>query len=59
MTSVHDGFGYGEMNLFAEDGELLADPSTIPTFFLGYLGDDGGGVGAGALILLAFVPDPA
>ncbi len=24
-----------------DDGELLADPTTVPTFFLGYLGDDG------------------
>lgn len=24
-----------------EDGELLADPATVPTFFLGYLGADG------------------
>src|SRR3954449_7198356 len=28
------------MRLWVEDGELVADPRTIPTFFRGYLGDD-------------------
>ncbi|MCW3009951.1 MAG: AMP-dependent synthetase and ligase [Solirubrobacterales bacterium] len=27
--------------LWIEDGELVADPATVPTFFLGYLGADG------------------
>ena len=27
------------IRLWIEDGELVADPTTIPTFFLGYLGD--------------------
>ena len=27
VTSVHDGFGYGEMDLYAENGELLATAS--------------------------------
>jgi acyl-coenzyme A synthetase/AMP-(fatty) acid ligase len=27
------------VRLWIEDGELLADPATVPTFFLGYLGD--------------------
>jgi acetyl-CoA synthetase len=39
--------------LSVEDGELVADPRTVPTFFLGYLGEgvrraqDGGAIGAG------------
>jgi acetyl-CoA synthetase len=28
------------VDLWIEDGELIADPATIPTFFLGYLGED-------------------
>jgi acetyl-CoA synthetase len=28
------------VNLWVEDGELVADPTTIPTFFLGYLGEE-------------------
>ena len=28
------------VRLWVSDGELVADPSTVPTFFLGYLGDD-------------------
>jgi acyl-coenzyme A synthetase/AMP-(fatty) acid ligase len=28
------------VNLWIEDGELVADPATVPTFFLGYLGDE-------------------
>jgi acyl-coenzyme A synthetase/AMP-(fatty) acid ligase len=28
------------IKLWIEDGELIADPTTIPTFFLKYLGDD-------------------
>jgi acetyl-CoA synthetase len=28
------------VKLWVEDGELVADPRTVPTFFLGYLGDD-------------------
>jgi acetyl-CoA synthetase len=28
-------------SLRVEDGELVADPSSVPTFFLGYLGDPG------------------
>ena len=28
------------MRLWIEDGELVADPATVPTFFLGYLGDE-------------------
>jgi acyl-coenzyme A synthetase/AMP-(fatty) acid ligase len=28
------------VRLWIEDGELLADPATVPTFFLRYLGDD-------------------
>jgi len=31
-----------------DDGELLADPATVPTFFLGYLGEDGTLPGADA-----------
>jgi acetyl-CoA synthetase len=27
------------MRLWVDDGELVADPSTVPTFFGGYLGD--------------------
>jgi acyl-coenzyme A synthetase/AMP-(fatty) acid ligase len=27
------------VRLWIEDGELVADPATVPTFFLGYLGD--------------------
>jgi acetyl-CoA synthetase len=27
------------MKLWVSDGELVADPSTVPTFFLGYLGE--------------------
>jgi acyl-coenzyme A synthetase/AMP-(fatty) acid ligase len=27
--------------LWVQDGELVADPATVPTFFLGYLGADG------------------
>ncbi|CAA9512845.1 MAG: Acetyl-CoA synthetase [uncultured Solirubrobacteraceae bacterium] len=33
--------------LWIEDGELVADPATVPTFFLGYLGADGGGEAPG------------
>ncbi len=36
--------------LWVDDGELVADPATVPTFFLGYLGADGavtGGAPAG------------
>jgi acyl-coenzyme A synthetase/AMP-(fatty) acid ligase len=29
------------VELWIEDGELVADPATVPTFFLKYLGDDG------------------
>jgi acyl-coenzyme A synthetase/AMP-(fatty) acid ligase len=29
------------VKLWIEDGELVADPSTVPTFFLQYLGEDG------------------
>jgi acyl-coenzyme A synthetase/AMP-(fatty) acid ligase len=28
------------VRLWVEDGELVADPRTVPTFFLGYLGED-------------------
>ncbi|HEU4975217.1 MAG TPA: AMP-binding protein [Baekduia sp.] len=28
------------VRLWVHDGELLADPKTVPTFFLGYLGED-------------------
>jgi acyl-coenzyme A synthetase/AMP-(fatty) acid ligase len=28
------------VKLWIEDGELVADPATVPTFFLGYLGDE-------------------
>jgi acetyl-CoA synthetase len=28
------------VRLSVHDGELVADPSTVPTFFLGYLGED-------------------
>ncbi|MGB2711394.1 MAG: AMP-binding protein, partial [Conexibacter sp.] len=31
------------VRLWIEDGELLADPATVPTFFLGYLGERGSG----------------
>ena len=27
------------MQLWVDDGELVADPATVPTFFTGYLGD--------------------
>ena len=29
------------VKLWLDDGELVADPATVPTFFLGYLGEDG------------------
>ena len=29
------------IRVWVQDGELVADPATIPTFFLGYLGADG------------------
>ena len=29
------------IRLWIDDGELVADPATVPTFFLGYLGADG------------------
>jgi acyl-coenzyme A synthetase/AMP-(fatty) acid ligase len=28
------------VRLWVDDGELVADPATVPTFFLGYLGDE-------------------
>jgi acyl-coenzyme A synthetase/AMP-(fatty) acid ligase len=28
------------IRLWIDDGELVADPATVPTFFLGYLGED-------------------
>jgi acyl-coenzyme A synthetase/AMP-(fatty) acid ligase len=28
------------VRLWVDDGELVADPTTVPTFFLGYLGDE-------------------
>jgi acetyl-CoA synthetase len=28
------------VRLWVQDGELVADPSTVPTFFLGYLGEE-------------------
>ena len=28
------------IRLWVDDGELVADPSTVPTFFLGYLGEE-------------------
>jgi acyl-coenzyme A synthetase/AMP-(fatty) acid ligase len=28
------------VKLWIDDGELVADPATVPTFFLGYLGDE-------------------
>jgi acyl-coenzyme A synthetase/AMP-(fatty) acid ligase len=28
------------VRLWVDDGELVADPATVPTFFLGYLGED-------------------
>jgi acetyl-CoA synthetase len=28
------------MKLWVQDGELVADPATVPTFFLGYLGEE-------------------
>jgi acyl-coenzyme A synthetase/AMP-(fatty) acid ligase len=28
------------VKLWVQDGELVADPATVPTFFIGYLGDD-------------------
>jgi acetyl-CoA synthetase len=28
------------VRLWIQDGELVADPATVPTFFAGYLGDD-------------------
>jgi acetyl-CoA synthetase len=28
------------MRLWVDDGELVADPASVPTFFLGYLGED-------------------
>jgi len=28
------------VRLWVQDGELIADPATVPTFFRGYLGDD-------------------
>ena len=31
------------VKLWIEDGELVADPATVPTFFLKYLGDDATG----------------
>jgi acyl-coenzyme A synthetase/AMP-(fatty) acid ligase len=35
------------VRLWVDDGELVADPATVPTFFLGYLDADGGVTGAG------------
>jgi acyl-coenzyme A synthetase/AMP-(fatty) acid ligase len=29
------------MKLWVDDGELVLDPETVPTFFLGYLGEEG------------------
>lgn len=29
------------VRLWVDDGELVADPATVPTFFAGYLGEDG------------------
>ena len=34
--------------LWIDDGELVADPTTVPTFFLGYLGADGSVTGGEA-----------
>ncbi|HZV74762.1 MAG TPA: AMP-binding protein [Conexibacter sp.] len=31
------------VRLWIDDGELVADPATVPTFFLGYLGEIGSG----------------
>jgi acetyl-CoA synthetase len=31
-----------------DEGELVVDPATVPTFFLGYVGDDGDGATGGA-----------
>ncbi len=36
------------VRLWVQDGELVADPASIPTFFLGYLGADGAVTGARA-----------
>jgi acyl-coenzyme A synthetase/AMP-(fatty) acid ligase len=36
------------VKLWIEDGELVADPATVPTFFLHYLGDDEATVAARA-----------
>jgi acyl-coenzyme A synthetase/AMP-(fatty) acid ligase len=34
------------VRLWIEEGELLVDPSTVPTFFLGYLGEEPAAAGA-------------
>ena len=34
------GIALPGIRLDVDDGELVADPATVPTFFLGYLGDD-------------------
>ena len=36
------------VRLWIEDGELVADPATVPTFFLGYVGADRAGDPGGA-----------
>lgn len=41
------------VRLWVDDGELVADPATVPTFFLGYLGD-----GPDPLAALRGVPEP-
>ncbi len=38
------------VRLWIDDGELVADPATVPTFFSGYLGDAAPGGGAGLRI---------
>jgi acyl-coenzyme A synthetase/AMP-(fatty) acid ligase len=35
------------IRLWVDDGELVADPATVPTFFLGYLGEPGHDTSAG------------
>jgi acyl-coenzyme A synthetase/AMP-(fatty) acid ligase len=42
------GLALPGVGLTIDDGELVVDPATVPTFFLRYLGDDAPPAGAGA-----------
>jgi acyl-coenzyme A synthetase/AMP-(fatty) acid ligase len=36
---IRDGYGQTETGQMVKDGELTVNPATVPTFFLGYLGE--------------------